>query len=119
MMLSHNRRKLSFEPLEKRTLLAAANLANIYVENYILNIRGTLANDVIAVEAVNQRDSDDGYLINFNGQQRTVLGTVNGINVLGLAGDDQISVTAAEGRAVFINGGLGNDTISCGTTLFG
>src|SRR5438045_3763629 len=86
-------RSLTFESLENRELLAAND---ILIEKDVLGVRGTSGNDVIEIIRIDPGPNSDGqFQIRRNGDLTIFHDsnvTIRDILILGLAGDDQISV---------------------------
>jgi Ca2+-binding RTX toxin-like protein len=113
-MLRNHHRRLAFESLEGRRLLAFA------AGNGLVGIKGTNRDDVIKVERVTPQSYGGSYvgdlLLTMNGEQAVYSYSQNAVIILGLGGNDQITVADDVHLPVYIDAGSGDDTIS---TSFG
>ncbi len=109
-MFSNRRRRLGMEPLETRTMLAADLL------NGTLSIVGTKGNDNIQVQVAVSGPHAGEFQVDVNGQQSFfAVNQVTSIQILGLGGNDQITVNDNVAINATIRGGKGNDTIKGGS----
>src|SRR5436190_20054932 len=91
------------ERLEPRTLLTAV------VQDNVLLVTGTDADDVIAV---NSRDNGATIRVSVNGQRSYFdASTVNSVKVSGLRGRDHLEAGAEFAKPVQFAGGAGADTL--------
>src|SRR5215212_4550131 len=97
------------EPLERRALLS------VVLENGLLSVFGTEADDTIKVE----NRTGLAIIVTLNGQAQTFdLASVTAVKVRGFQGNDTITVgsitpaSESTGRKVDVAGGAGNDTIN-------
>jgi Ca2+-binding RTX toxin-like protein len=111
-MLRQSRRRLAFESLEDRRLLAFAS------EGSLIGIKGTKGDDVIRVERVIPGNYQQGYvLLTLNGEHASysydgTSSTISAVLVLGLGGNDQITIDDNIPFQALIDGGKGDDTIT-------
>lgn len=116
-VFSNRRRRLGIESLETRTMLAADLL------NGALSIVGTKGNDNIQVQVAAAGPHTGELQVDVNGQQSFFTANqVTSIQILGLGGNDQITVNDNVAIHTTIRGGKGNDTIKGGggdDTIYG
>src|SRR5262245_22474854 len=113
-------RRLFFEPLESRMLLASSDgLSPIPGENAILN-SFTLENSVLAVEGTAADDlivlrpnTNGRVLITVNGFQQSFSG-VSRVVVNGQLGNDVVRVRDTFTKPVELHGGAGDDVLEAG-----
>jgi len=100
--------------LENRLVPASVSLANS-----ILTVEGTNAAESIQLQTVtNSRSDQAAVTVAADGHMMGMfpLSALKRIEIHGLGGDDNISVTGAVGVATLIDGGEGNDSINGGDT---
>jgi Ca2+-binding RTX toxin-like protein len=116
-VLTKRRHRLGIESLESRTMLAADLVSGT------LTVVGTNANDNIQVQVATSGPHNGELQVDVNGQQSFfIVNQVTAIQILGLNGNDQITVDDNVSINTTIHGGKGNDTINGGgggDTIYG
>jgi Ca2+-binding RTX toxin-like protein len=107
-MLRNNLRRLAFESLEDRRLLAFA------AEGSLVGIKGTKGDDVIRVEVIKSDYYGDMVELTLNGEKWAGRNPydVDAVVILGLSGNDQITIADNVPFAALIDAGKGDDTIT-------
>jgi Ca2+-binding RTX toxin-like protein len=99
------------ESLEARSLLASS----IAVTGNTITVRGDDTSALILIDVRSTEGGGRELRVEVNGNvQRRDLAGINRIAVEGRGGDDTIVVDDDVVRGIFINGGIGNDTVSGG-----
>src|SRR5262245_4582868 len=102
-------RRLAFENLENRRLLAADS---ILIEQGILGVRGTHGDDVIDVRRVASGYNQGDLQVTLNGEERIVPyysnwqgdWNIDAIIILGRGGDDQITIAPDVYSPAYVDG---------------
>src|SRR4051794_7080058 len=105
-MLFKRHRSLKFESLEKRRMMAFA------AEGSPVGIKGTGGDDIIHVERVSNGYYNDNLVLTMNDEQATYyMSGIDTIIILGLGGNDQITVDDNVHIKAYIDAGKGDDTV--------
>jgi Ca2+-binding RTX toxin-like protein len=111
-MLRPHQRRPTFESLEDRRMLAFA------AEGTLIGVKGTKGDDIIQVERLTSGPQAGYVRLTMNGEQATYYyngspSSISAVVVLGMGGDDQITIADNIPFDALIDGGKGDDVIEC------